>query len=800
MANGTEHKSSSSSRKHVGKHKHQQNLEPSLRDYVEILYRWKYVIIGVTIATFIGVTLYTFLGKFIYEATTIVQVGSKPNSGMAFPSFDISALSSNRNLMKEIGILKSRTIAEEVVVKLKEKPVATLGGTDTLEFLRRTGNEPEISRFAHDEEILARLEGSVTFEPNNASDVIYIYSQSTDPKESAVIANLYAHAYYENNLNASRKQLRTAREFLETTLENKKNLLDVVEDSLRQHMEEYGAIDVQSQSILSSISSLDARRDEVDIDIQTTQSLIATYQKRVTEIKASLPKNAEESVDSDSRRMLDLITNIEVQKLYEQIASLEAQRDIIKEQNTNERDQNLVAQKINELDKQITELRKKMNQKIGASSTTQKKTIEKLDDVKDLTSKILEAQIRLSSFEVKRKALEASILQNEEKLKTVPRINIEYARLQRTKMSLEKVYIVIEERYQGALVAEQSQFGYVEILQFAVPPTTFISPNISKNLSFGFIVGLVLGISIAFLINNFDDRIHKPEDVKKLGLTVLTVVPAMDDQIHNIKGTMYSAASINGERGTVRREVLEDETLVEDTINPTLITAINPYSRIADSYRRLRTSIQYWKQDTPLTSVLVTSGAPQEGKSLTSSNLAVVFAQTKKKVLLVDVDLRRPSIQGLFNLELEPGLTEVLFGEADLASVIRPTFVENLDILTCGSIPLNPAELINSPAMKILKQELGKIYDIVIYDSPPILLFTDAELLVSMVDAVVFVVKSESTKLDNLEHAVDLIEGIKMNLTGVVVNNYVLNRLHRGYYHLQGDYYYTQRYVPHEKS
>ena len=102
--------------------------------------------------------------------------------------------------------------------------------------------------------------------------------------------------------------------------------------------------------------------------------------------------------------------------------------------------------------------------------------------------------------------------------------------------------------------------------------------------------------------------------------------------------------------------------------------------------------------------------------------------------------------------------------------------------------------------MKILKQELGKIYDIVIYDSPPILLFTDAELLVSMVDAVVFVVKSESTKLDNLEHAVDLIEGIKMNLTGVVVNNYVLNRLHRGYYHLQGDYYYTQRYVPHEKS
>jgi capsular exopolysaccharide synthesis family protein len=413
--------------------------------------------------------------------------------------------------------------------------------------------------------------------------------------------------------------------------------------------------------------------------------------------------------------------------------------------------------------------------------------------VKDLNGKILDAQVRLQSLEVKKIALEDNRIVNEERFKEIPKRNVEYARLQRTKMTLEKVYVTVEEKYQAALVAEQSQFGYVEILQHAIPPATWVSPNIPKNLGFGFLVGLIIGISLTFLINNFDDRIHKPEDVKKLGVSVLTVVPVMDEQGRNIRGRLYRPTSaVTGERGTIRRELISEEgedLVAEDSINPRLIAAINPYSRVADAYRRLRTSVQYWKQDVQVKSILVCSGAPQEGKSLTSANLAIVMAQSNKRVLLVDVDLRRPTIHELFNLKLEPGLTEVLFGETDLHSAIRPTFVDNLDTL-------NPAELINSPAMKNIKDELEKEYDVIIYDSAPILLFTDAELLVSMVDAVVFVVKAESTQMNNLEHAIDIIEGIRMNLVGVVVNHYVLNRLHRGYYHLHGDYYYQQKYSP----
>jgi capsular exopolysaccharide synthesis family protein len=185
---------------------------------------------------------------------------------------------------------------------------------------------------------------------------------------------------------------------------------------------------------------------------------------------------------------------------------------------------------------------------------------------------------------------------------------------------------------------------------------------------------------------------------------------------------------------------------------------------------------------------------------LTAANLAVVFAQTRKKVLIVDVDLRRPTIHELFNLQLEPGLTEVLFGEVDLSAAIRHTFIESLDVLPCGAIPLNPTELIGSVTMKNLKSELDAMYDIVIYDSPPILLFTDSELLVAMLDAVVFVVKTNATTFDSLDHSVDIIEGIRLNLAGIVVNHYELNRLHRGYYHLHGEYYYQQKYTPKEKN
>ena len=783
--------------------KSQPTLELSLHDYIEILDRWKYVIIGITLAVFIGAVLYTYLGEFIYEATAIVQVSSKSTNEM-MSALDLTGLSgSTRNLMKEIGILKSRVIAEDVLADLKKRPVATLGGYDTLEILMPADDEITFGPYANNEEIINRLEASVQFDPDKASDVIFVSALSTNPKEAAIIANAFADEYYQNNLNNSRKQFRSTREFLERTLETKKIALDAMEDSLRHYIEAHGAVEEGGQSVVQAISTLEAQRDEVDIEIETMKSTIQSYEKKLAEVKATLPKNEELEIDADSKRIMDMVTSMEVTKTLEQIAALEQQRDLIKEQNADAPDQELVKKRITEIDGQIADLRKQINDRMGINPSSPKKNVEDRDLAVSLNNKISDSRMQLQSMEVRRNALVNSIEQNEARFQKIPKINIDYARLQRAKMTLEKVYTAVEEKYQSALISEQSEFGYVDILQRAVPPVTHLYPNIPKNLGFGFFIGLVLGISSTFLINYFDDRIHKPEDVKRRGLSVLTVIPTMDKKtLDIITGIETVNSTVNGERGTIRR--IDDTTEMTDgniqLIDPHLVTAINPYSRISDSYRRLRTSVQYWKKDIPVKSILTVSGAPQEGKSITTANLAVVFAQTKKKILLVDVDLRRPTIHELFGLALEPGLTEVLFGEVDLSAAIRKTFLENLDILTCGAIPLNPTELIGSSTMKNLKNDLDKMYDVILFDSPPILLFTDSELLVAMVDAVVFIVKTDSTTFDSLEHTVDIIEGIRLNLAGVVVNQYELNRLHRGYYHLHGEYYYQQKYTSKTKT
>jgi len=783
--------------------KSQPTLELSLRDYIEILDRWKYVIMGITLTVFIGAALYTYLGEFIYEATAIVQVNSKSTNEM-MNALDLSSLSgSTRNLMKEIGILKSRVIAEDVLADLKKKPVATLGSYDTLEILMPADDEITFGPYANNETILGRLEGTMQFDPDKASDVIFVSALSTNPKAAAIIANAYADEYYQNNLNNSRKQFRSTREFLERTLETKKISLDAMEDSLRHYIEAHGAVEEGGQSVVQAISTLEAQRDEADIEIETMKSTIQSYEKKLAEVKATLPKNEEQEIDADSKRIMDMVTSMEVTKILEQIAALEQQRDFVKEQNSDTPNQELVKKKVIEIEGQIAELRKQINDRMGINTSSPKKNFENRDLAINLNNKISDSRMQLQSMEVRRNALVNNIEQNEARFQKIPKINIDYARLQRARMTLEKVYTAVEEKYQSALITEQSEFGYVDILQRAVPPVAHLYPNIPKNLGFGFFIGLVLGISSTFLINYFDDRIHKPEDIKRHGLSVLTVIPTMDKKtLDLITGIDSVNSTVNGERGTIRR--IDDTEEMTDgniqLIDPHLVTAINPYSRIADSYRRLRTSVQYWKKDVPVKSILTVSGAPQEGKSVTSANLAVVFAQTRKKILLVDVDLRRPTIHELFGLDLEPGLTEVLFGEVDLSTAIRKTFLENLDILPCGAIPLNPTELIGSSTMKNLKNDLDKMYDIILYDSPPILLFTDSELLVAMVDAVVLIVKTGSTTFDSLEHTVDIIEGIRLNLAGVVVNEYELNRLHRGYYHLHGEYYYQQKYSSKAKT
>jgi protein-tyrosine kinase len=201
-----------------------------------------------------------------------------------------------------------------------------------------------------------------------------------------------------------------------------------------------------------------------------------------------------------------------------------------------------------------------------------------------------------------------------------------------------------------------------------------------------------------------------------------------------------------------------------------LITKTDPKSPISEQYRTIRTNIQFSVVDRTLRSLMVTSSAPAEGKSTTVANLAVVFAQQGKKVLLVDADMRRPTVHYTFRQDNHVGLTNVLTKQATLQTAIKETDVENLYVLTSGPIPPNPAELLASQAMENLLAEAYEQFDLVLFDTPPVLAVTDAQILANQCDGTILVIHSGKTEIEAAQKAKELLLAAKGKLLGVVLN------------------------------
>jgi capsular exopolysaccharide synthesis family protein len=215
-----------------------------------------------------------------------------------------------------------------------------------------------------------------------------------------------------------------------------------------------------------------------------------------------------------------------------------------------------------------------------------------------------------------------------------------------------------------------------------------------------------------------------------------------------------------------------------------LITQENKSSPIAEQYRTVRTNIEFSAVDREIKTILVTSAGPAEGKSTTAANLAVVMAQNGQSVLIVDADLRKPTAHYTFGVPNMSGLTNVLTKQGSLEELVQETKIENLSVLSCGPIPPNPAELLNSRIMGLVLERVKEMFDVIILDAPPVMALADAQILASKCDGTVLVVSSGKTEREEVKKAKVQLENSKAKILGAILNNKKID---------SGSYYYYAR-------
>ncbi|HEX8323499.1 MAG TPA: polysaccharide biosynthesis tyrosine autokinase [Tepidisphaeraceae bacterium] len=336
-------------------------------------------------------------------------------------------------------------------------------------------------------------------------------------------------------------------------------------------------------------------------------------------------------------------------------------------------------------------------------------------------------------------------------------LNFRQAELEQLRKDEERItrsLELLDSRIKEINVNEDVGSLTVSVLETA-KPGSLVRPLQTKVLGMALVAGLMSGVGLAMLRDLMDQRLRSADEITAvLDLPILGVVPHM----------------MGKNRAPERGRTVHTQ----------------PRSNIAEAYRTIRTAVSFGAGDgvTPKT-LLVTSPAPGDGKSTCCSNLAVAFAQSGRRTLLIDADCRRPTQDRIHEIEPGHGISDVLAGQVDLADAVRKTEIENLFILPCGVVPPNPSELLDSQALIDLLQRVSQEYDQVLIDSPPVVPVTDARILAASCDAAIIVLRAERSTRRLAEHASDALASVGANLIGVIVNDVPRGKNGQGY-----DYYY----------
>ncbi len=550
---------------------------------------------------------------------------------MTGPLFEqFQEFGSDRFIANELEVLKSRSLAEIAAKSILDTFKTKQNYSDF--FILLEENDKPQNGLKPFEELIKSLQKNIDIEQKRGLDIIVLKADSPSPYEAALIVNSYIDAYYEYNLKVNRTRYTLAREFLEQQRENKAKDLRNAENAVSDFQQKNNVVvlDEQAKTLVEQLSNFESQMKAAEIEANAKQRALEEFKKQLAEKDKEI-----------SRYIEGLSAEPYIKNLQEQLAKLEVQKEVvIAQQNIKnpENDPNVI-----QYTRAIQDLQNKLNSKL--STLEQNLTAYTPDDLRQLSIDVLKLDLEVQSAKAKANQLKDVVRSYEARFNKLPVQSIEYARLERDRLSIEKLYLLIEEKYQEAVISEKSIPSNVQVIDAAIVPIKPSKPNRMLIVLVGFFIGIGLAAGYVAVRKYFDVTIRTPEDVQNRGANVLSWIPDAREFEENF-----------------------DE-------EHEIIVASRPDSIPTEAFLSAKMKLQFSKLlDRKIQTILVTSPTPKNGKTFICANLAATFAMTNNRVLVVDLDLRKPRLHRLFKMDRNEGLTDYLFHNVSLSNIIKTTF------------------------------------------------------------------------------------------------------------------------------
>lgn len=704
-----------------------------IRNYFRILRRRWIPATAVFGSVFILTALATFLQKPIYQSEGKLLL--KKDSGASLTDLDIEGLGglealSNKSspVETEAEILRSEPILRQTISTLK---------------LTNDDNQP-----LETEDFIEAL----TVSNVRDTDILRVAYKSIDPREAADVVNQLMKDYLDNNIATNRAEAASARDFIEEQIPKVDAELKRLDYSIRKFQEQNGVVALTEEARVSV-----EVEGEFLKEIAKLQSLLVNARAKTQALRNKLGLTTQQGSKVNA-----LSQAPSVQKALEEYQAIE--RELAQAQTLLKPGHPTILDLEDRLATLKSLLGDQVSQIIESSQPQPLRNLQAGESQQELSDALIEAEVERMGLERQVVSLAQLKAEGQKRQSVLPR-------LQQSLISIERDRIVAQTTYEGLLkalqqirISENQNIGNVRIVSQGLVPKDPIAPRKVFNLAVGLLLGSLLGLGTALLLEALDNTIKTVQEAKRIfDYTVLGNIPLLKDA------------------EKVTRKGLDRPT-------PDLIVRDSPRSSVSESYRMLQANLKFLSSDHPVQVFVITSSIPKEGKSTVVANLALALGELGHRVLIIDADMRRPSQHQVWELPNKVGLSNVLVEQETWAEAIRPED-DQLDILTGGVIPPNPVPLIDSHHMAVLLEEFHQSYDYVLIDSPPLAVAADALLLGKMTDGILLVTRPGLVDSGSAQSARDALERSGQKVLGLVINGVIPENEPDSYY-----YYYAQDY------